>query len=142
MLKVAMVLIRLVMYALLLVALGGAIGAGVRYGMVLAIKPHSADFPLGTLCVNLVGCLLIGVLAGWLGPRAVLSERAFLFLGVGLLGGFTTFSSFGFETLTLISQQRLGAAAVYVLVSNVGGLGLAAAGMAAAARTLGPAATG
>ena len=105
------------------VAVGGALGASLRYGVGLAAKSGFGDsFPYGTLSVNLLGCLLIGFAAGLLpeggGPRASLR----LFVIVGCLGGFTTFSSFGIETLRLIDASRLSAAAGYVLASNIGGV--------------------
>lgn len=112
---------------LLLVALGGAVGAVGRYALVLLVRPHSPGWPLGTLLVNLVGCLAIGVLGGWshhaLSPRA--DSRVWALVVVGILGGFTTFSSFGLETIELMREDRLASAAAYVLMSNVLGLALA-----------------
>lgn len=107
------------------VATGGALGASGRYLLALFAKGSLGDgFPYGTLSVNLIGCLLIGFAAGLLpegaGPRSTLR----LFVIVGCLGGFTTFSSFGLETLRLVEESRLLAAAGYVLISNIGGLAL------------------
>ena len=107
------------------VAAGGALGATGRYFLALFAKSSLGHgFPYGTLSVNLIGCLLIGFAAGLLpegaGPRSTLR----LFVIVGCLGGFTTFSSFGLETLRLVEESRLLATAVYVLLSNIGGLAL------------------
>jgi CrcB protein len=108
---------------LVAVAAGGALGASLRYGVGLATKSGFGDsFPYGTLSVNLLGCLLIGFAAGLLpeggGSRASLR----LFVVVGCLGGFTTFSSFGLEAIRLIDDSRLLAASGYVLASNIGGV--------------------
>ncbi len=112
------------MTTLLWVMLGGAMGSASRYGIGLLFKERSAEFPLATLTVNLVGCFLIGFLATWL---ASVDLRPVIRIGllVGVLGGFTTFSSFGLETLALIQEGRWSVAAVYVASSNVGGLLLA-----------------
>lgn len=110
------------MNGLFWVMLGGALGSGARYGISLVLKTRSHEFPVGTLAVNLVGCLLIGFIATWLSAdtaRPVLR----LALVVGILGGFTTFSSFGLETLGLLQDGRLMAASAYIFLSN--GLGLA-----------------
>jgi fluoride exporter len=115
---------------LLLVMLGGAIGAGLRYGVGLAaVRRLGADFPWGTFIVNLAGGLSAGLLLGFLlmvGDRA---DPWRLFLGVGLLGGFTTFSAFSAETAYLLQQGELGVAAVYVLGSVAGALVLLFAGL-------------
>lgn len=111
----------------LLVALGGALGAVARYGLVLLVRPHSPSWPLGTLIVNLIGCLAIGVIGG--ATQHALTSRAdsrlWAFAVIGILGGFTTFSSFGLETVELVQEGRMASAAAYVVLSNVVGLGLA-----------------
>lgn len=115
---------------ILLVALGGALGAGARFGLVALVKPHAPHFPLGTLVCNLLGCAAIGLLAGWL-TRWTTSADAFrAFVFVGVLGGFTTFSSLALELSDMLRDQRWGAAALYVIVSNAAGIGLALGGYA------------
>lgn len=106
------------MNGLLAVAAGGAIGASFRYLLVLRIQHWAGSgFPYGTLAVNLLGSAIIGCLYVVAAERGVLSETARLALIVGVLGSFTTFSSFSIETVTLIEQQRLSAAAAYVFSS-------------------------
>lgn len=108
----------------LLVAAGGAAGAMARYAVGLAVirlGPGLA-WPVGTLTINVVGGLLMGLLAGWIALRAgagVDHERLRLLLGVGLLGGFTTFSAFSLEIALLIERRQLGLAAAYVGLSVV-----------------------
>lgn len=107
-----------------LVALGAALGGMARYAVAGAVQARAgATFPLGTLAVNVLGCAAIGALAGP-GFAVGLSEEARLLLVVGLLGGFTTFSAFGYETMSLVAGGRYGAAALSV-AANVG-LSLAA----------------
>ncbi len=94
---------------LVLVIIGGGIGAGSRY--LLGSWLHAqlgTGFPWGTFAVNAIGSLLIGVVFG-LAQQGSLSPTATLFLTVGVLGGFTTFSAFSYETLQLISSGNLGA---------------------------------
>ena len=107
------------------IAVGGAVGALLRYGVAgWSQRLTSGLFPVGTLTVNLIGCLLIGILGAlFAGPQVVREEYRFALL-VGLLGAFTTFSTFGFETFTLINDGQFGRAGLNVLLSN--GLGLAA----------------
>src|SRR3954467_12385918 len=107
---------RLPMKQLLLVASGGAIGAVARWavgGWVL----HRAggDFPWGTLSVNLLGCLLAGILAGTVIRTASVPMDWQLFLMTGMLGGFTTFSAFGVDTAYLLRRQQYLSAMAYVL---------------------------
>lgn len=109
---------------LLLVVIGGAIGAGFRYHIGrVALANMGADFPWGTLLVNLIGGLLMGVLAGIL-ARDGSDEPLRLFLGVGVLGGFTTFSAFSLETFELIQRGDLAMAGSYMVSSVVGSVAL------------------
>lgn len=120
---------------LLLVMAGGALGSAARYltGRI-ALSALGPDFPYGTLAVNLIGGLLMGLLAGGL-ARIGGSENWRLFLGIGVLGGFTTFSSFSLDVVTLIDRGAGLSAALYVLVSVAGAVGAVLAGLALA-RTL------
>ena len=117
------------MYKLLLIALGGALGTLARYGThVLASGVgERAAFPVATLAVNLLGCFAIGYLGGAF-DRSPIPEEYRLMLIVGFLGGFTTFSAFGWETMRMLREGQLVRGAVYVLVSNVIGLALVLAG--------------
>jgi fluoride exporter len=116
----------------LLVGAGGFLGSMARFllgGWVHRRLPALA-FPAGTLAVNLVGCLMIGLIGGLAESRGVLGARARLFLLLGLLGGFTTFSSFAWETLALARDGELAYLAANVVISVVGGLAAAWAGLA------------
>lgn len=102
------------MMQILLVALGGAVGSLARYGVgVAAARLFGLAFPWGTLIVNVAGGLAMGVLTARVGPE---HEGARLLLGVGVLGGFTTFSTFSLETVRLM-QQHPASAATYVALS-------------------------
>jgi fluoride exporter len=114
------------MNAFLLVGLGGAIGAMTRFGIGRLLGASS--FPWATLTVNVVGGLLMGLLAGWLVARNG-NEPLQLFLGVGVLGGFTTFSAFSLETILLIVRGAPGQAALYVLASVVASVAAVAIGL-------------
>lgn len=117
------------MSPLLLVMLGGALGSGGRYltGRVLtdALGP---GFPYGTLAVNWFGCLAMGMLAGVL-ARTGAGEGWRLFIGVGILGGFTTFSSFSLDTITLIERGQMTVALGYIALSLLGSLAALWAGL-------------
>jgi CrcB protein len=106
---------------LVFVMVGGALGSGARYltGRA-ALSLFGADFPYGTLAVNLVGGLLMGALVGALARIAGTGEAWRLFVGVGVLGGFTTFSSFSLDVVTMIERGAFGAALSYALVSVIG----------------------
>ncbi len=110
---------------LIAIAAGGMIGAVLRYTLSAQVQTFfkTSSFPYGTLAVNIIGCFAIGVLAYLAGSRPI-EESLRLFLSVGLLGAFTTFSSFSIETLQLASAGLWLAAATNVLASNL--LGLAA----------------
>lgn len=109
------------------VALGGAVGAVLRYqtgrGLThwLGVQTVSA-FPWATLAVNVVGSLAMGLLAGWLARYDGSSEQWRLLIGVGLLGGFTTFSSFSLEMMLLIERGQIGLAISYAGISVLAGL--------------------
>lgn len=107
-----------------LVALGGALGATLRYLVTSWVQQRVDFFPWGTLVVNLLGSFLIGVVLE-LTVRGFLSSQARLFLAVGLLGGFTTFSSFSWETLALLEDGDVLPALLYAGGSLVVGIVLA-----------------
>lgn len=101
--------------AVLLVGLGGFLGAIARYklgGWLLHMTAQDR-FPFGTFAVNVLGCLAVGILAGVAERYEVIGPEARLFLFTGLLGGFTTFSAFGLEAVFLIRRGDLGVAALY-----------------------------
>lgn len=106
----------------LTVALGGGLGAWLRFGVGRLIGLSGHPFPWATLSVNLVGSLAMGLLAGWLARHGQGGEHWRLLLGVGILGGFTTFSAFSLELALMIERGNLGTAAFYVAVSVLGGV--------------------
>ncbi len=112
--------------SLLAVCLGGGIGAGLRfvsYRLLCQFIKGEGFYFLATLSVNILGCLLLGLLVGFSSSRAeLIPKELILFLGTGLCGGFTTFSTFGIEGLALIEKGELGLFALYVVLSL--GLGL------------------
>ena len=116
------------MITILAVALGGAIGSVGRYLSSLAIESFSTSrFPYETLTANLVGCFLIGLLWGYF-ERISISNEFRLFLFTGVLGGYTTFSTFARENIQFLKAGEPFSALGYVLVSNIIGLTLVAAG--------------
>lgn len=115
------------------VALGGAIGSMARYLVGLTVQSRSGlDFPVGTLLVNLTGCLLLGFLARYLLETSAVSPEVRALLTTGLCGGYTTFSTFSYETVTLIEDADWRRAALYVALSVLGTLGATVLGMAGA----------
>lgn len=116
------------MMNVLTVALGGAIGASARYGLgLVAIRVFGTGFPIGTLLANIIGGLLMGLLMGWIirdTPEGANTIR--LFTGVGVLGGFTTFSAFSLEAMRMIEEKAFGLFSIYVGLS----VGLAIAAVA------------
>lgn len=118
------------MRGVLLVALGGALGSVGRYlTVVLAVRWLGADFPWGTLAVNLVGSFLIGVVQELGSTAATLSPDARLFLATGVMGGLTTYSAFSYETARLIESQAWVTAWIYVVVTTAACVGLCLVGM-------------
>ena len=118
------------MNGLLYVALGGALGASGRYGLGLWIDRLSGhDFPYGTMSANILGSFLMGLLVAWLALKGAGSESARLFIGVGLLGGFTTFSSFSLDAINLVRDKGISAFFTYVLGSIIISLLVIAVGL-------------
>jgi len=120
---------------LLAIAVGGALGSVLRYLMGAMVQGWtSARFPIGTLSVNVVGSLAIGVLYIWLLERTDASPASVGFWMTGVLGGFTTFSAFSLESVDLLGQGAWSRALAYVLLSVVLCLGAAALGIWGARR--------
>ncbi|MCE2843431.1 MAG: fluoride efflux transporter CrcB [Novosphingobium sp.] len=109
------------MVASLSVAAGGAVGAWLRFAAGRMIGGQA--FPYATLTVNVLGSLAMGLLAGWLARHGQGGEQWRLLLGVGVLGGFTTFSAFSLEVVTLAQRGAMGQAALYIVLSLAGGVG-------------------
>jgi len=102
-----------------LVCLGGAVGTGARYLLGgVALRWLGADFPHGTLLVNVVGSFCIGLVQELAWGSLVLPESARVILAVGLLGGFTTYSAFAYESLRLAANGSWGAALLYVALTT------------------------
>jgi len=121
--------------ASLAVTIGGGLGSWLRFlvgrAYVVCLGPVRASaFPWGTLTVNVIGSLAMGALVGWLARHGDASEGARLFLAVGVLGGFTTFSSFSMEFALMIQRGAVLQAAFYVAVSLIAGFAALFAGLA------------
>lgn len=103
------------MNGLVYVALGGAIGASCRYVLGQAsTRVFGTGFPYGTFAANVLGSFLMGILVGWLALRVSGGESLRLFLGVGLLGGFTTFSAFSLDAILMYERKAYGALMTYM----------------------------
>lgn len=119
-----------------LVGLGGAAGAILRYTLavgLMRVLPQQV-IPYGTLAANVIGCFAIGSLMGWAGSKGTLSNELRLLLVVGLLGGFTTFSSFGLEVHMLAKASQFGRALLHVGLNLSLALAAVWVGFAAASR--------
>ncbi|GJQ20817.1 MAG: putative fluoride ion transporter CrcB [Bacteroidia bacterium] len=114
----------------LIVFLGGGIGAAGRYWLSSAVyKVFPPEFPFGNLVVNVSGCLLIGMLMSVTEGRLVLTSSMKMFLAIGILGGFTTFSSFSYETIALLRDGQILYGSLNVLATILGCLAATYAGM-------------
>jgi crcB protein len=112
--------------ASLYVALGGGFGAWLRFlvgrAWTAALGPvRAGEFPYATLTVNVLGSLLMGLLVGWLARFGTHGETTRLVLAIGVLGGFTTFSSFSLDIVSLAERGQLGLAAFYTGISVIAG---------------------
>ncbi|CAA2156906.1 Putative fluoride ion transporter CrcB [Methylobacterium brachiatum] len=116
----------------LIVILGAGLGGGVRHGINVAVARllPGFGFPLATLLINVLGSFLMGVLAEGFALRGAAGHPARLFLTTGILGGFTTFSTFSLDAISLYERGEPALAALYVAVSVAGGLLGLVAGMA------------
>ncbi len=111
------------MQRLLLIGLAGFVGTLMRYGLSEMIaRRYGESFPTGTLVVNLIGCFLAGLFFYLIFERYPVSQTKRAVLFIGLLGGFTTFSSFGLQTFTLLRDGQMGLGLLNIAVSNIGGL--------------------
>lgn len=111
------------MIKLLFIGLGGFVGAVARFGLTGAMHQMlGRAFPVGTLAVNVLGCLVFGSLMGLIETRDMWGPSTRQFLLVGILGSFTTFSTFGFETFVLLDEGRVGIAGLNVGLNLVLGL--------------------
>ena len=115
----------------LIVFVGGGIGAALRHGINLAaFRLFGTAFPYGTLFINVVGSLAMGLIAEYFALRSQLPQHWRLFLTTGILGGFTTFSAFSLEAALLYERGQIASAAVYVVASVVLAIGALFAGLA------------
>jgi fluoride exporter len=120
------------MNPLFLVMSGGAIGAGLRYGLSRAM-PYAGDgWPWATFVANMLGGLAMGVLAAWIWRSDNSAEPLWLFAGVGILGGFTTFSAFSLEIVRMIERGQALLAGCYAIASVLLAAGALFTGMIAA----------
>ena len=121
------------MNAYLLVGVGGALGSMARYGFgVLTGRVWGSSFPLGTMLINILGSLAMGLFIGYLARTTPAWQAdARLFVAVGIFGGFTTFSSFSLDTIFMIERGEIGQAGLYVAVSVLVGVAALYAGLLA-----------
>ncbi len=124
------------MTTILSIAIGGALGAVLRYSISgFAYRSFEGSLPWGTLAVNLIGCFAIGFLWNIFENMSHSpSTRAFIFIGI--LGAFTTFSTFGIESLHLFRHGEIKLGILNILISNIGGIGLVAIGYLASKYSL------
>jgi CrcB protein len=119
-------------FNLFLVGVGGMLGSVARYlAQLAALRLGASAFPAGTLAVNVLGSFLIGLVYGWSGKAGDPAPAWRLFLTTGFCGGFTTFSAFSLESITLLRAGNLSYALLYIGVSVLSGLGACLAGLLA-----------
>ena len=110
------------MKSFLLVFFGGGLGSGLRYLVTIAMNQYSKVLPYGTFTVNILGCLLIGLILGYAQKENTLTSNQTLLLATGFCGGFTTFSAFANENLELIKNGELFNFSVYTIGSVLIGI--------------------
>ena len=110
------------MKSFLLVFLGGGLGSGLRYLVSIAMNQYSKVLPFGTFTVNILGCLLIGLILGYTQKENTLTSNQTLLLATGFCGGFTTFSAFANENLELIKNGEILNLSVYIIASVLIGI--------------------
>ncbi len=119
------------MNGVVLVAIGGGLGSILRYlTSGLAARWLGLDFPYGTLIVNVVGSFLIGVVQALAEEASVMPEPARLFLSAGVMGGFTTYSAFSYETVRLVELDAFGRALANVVITTLVCIGVCVLGIA------------
>jgi len=127
------------MQGFLIVFLGGGLGSAARHGVnVLSAHYAGSRYPVGTFLINVLGSLLIGVIAEWFALRSHLPPNLRLFLITGVLGGFTTFSAFSLEVGLLHARGETAAAAIYAIASVVFAVGALFGGMYGVRHLLAP----
>ena len=115
----------------LIVFFGGGLGAALRHGVnITAARLLGTAFPYGTLTINILGSLAMGLIAEFFALKSGLPQHWRLFLTTGILGGFTTFSAFSLEAALLYERGEVAGAAIYVVASVVLAIGALFAGMA------------
>ena len=110
------------MKSFLLVFLGGGLGSGLRYLVTITMNQYSKVLPFGTFTVNMLGCLLIGIILGYAQKENTLTSNQTLLLATGFCGGFTTFSAFANENLELIKNGEIFNFSVYTIGSVLIGI--------------------
>ena len=110
------------MKSFLLVFLGGGLGSGIRYLVTIAMNQYSKVLPFGTFTVNMLGCLLIGLILGYAQKENTLTSNQTLLLATGFCGGFTTFSAFANENLELIKNGEIFNFSIYTISSILVGV--------------------
>lgn len=114
----------------LIVFLGAGIGGALRHGVnVMAARLWGFDFPFGTLAINIVGSLVMGLVVGYFALLGDAPQQVRLFIATGVLGGFTTFSAFSLETVLLYERGQWAGGTVYVLASVLASIGALAAAL-------------